>query len=94
MICQLQQRFEIVDLGEASYLLGLAISRDAGTGSIRLSREAFARGILERFGMAERRPTTTPVEVGPISTREEELLSTELTDHFRTTTGSLLYLSR
>ena len=71
LICQVGKRFEVVDVDEASYLLGLATSRDAESGSIKLSQEAFAKCLLERFGTAESRPTTTPAEVGPISTREE-----------------------
>ena len=69
LTCQRPQRFEVVDLGKASYhLLGLAVSRDAETGSSRLSQEAFPRGLVERFEMAESRPITTPAEVGPTGT--------------------------
>ena len=92
VISQQKNRFEVVDLGEASHLLGLTIKRDEETGTTALSQETYARGVLEKFGMSDSRPTSTPAEVGPISTRD--LLSTGLTTLFRAATGSLLYLSR
>ena len=58
LICQLQQRLEIVDLCVVSHLLGLGISRDAETGLIKLSQEAFARGVVERFSIADARVPT------------------------------------
>ena len=83
----------MVDVGEASHLLGLTMKRDEETGTITLLQESYARSVLEKLGMSDSRPTSTPAEVGPTSTREE-LLSTELTTYFRAATGSLLYLSR
>ena len=71
VIPKLKNRFEVVDLGETSYLLGLTIEHYQTTGSIELSVEAYARGLLEKFGVMESRPTPTPAEVGSRSTREK-----------------------
>src|SRR5205807_575052 len=46
---QLQERFEISDLGELTWLLGLKIERDRRTRTIRLSQGAYIDTIVERF---------------------------------------------
>ena len=69
VIPQQKNRFEVVDLGEASHLLGLTIKRDEETGTIEISQGTYARGVLETFGASDPRPTSTPAEVGPTSTR-------------------------
>lgn len=73
VVSQLKNRFKVVGLGEASFPLGLIIKRDVGGFTIQTCQKAQAKGILEKFGMTDSRPTTTPAEVGPISTGEELL---------------------
>ena len=91
---QLMDRFEVVDLGPATFLLGLAIKRDDSTGTIQLSQETYARGILDTYGMEEANPAKPPAEVKQISIKEKDVLTPDRTTYFRAATGSLLYLSR
>ena len=91
---QLKERFDTVDLGDARFLLGMAIQRNVDAGTILLTQEAYAKAVLDKFGMADARPAKTPAEPGPICIEEEEILSPEDTKFFRSATGSLLYLSR
>ncbi|CAB1114301.1 unnamed protein product [Ectocarpus sp. CCAP 1310/34] len=91
---QLNERFETVDLGGARFLLGMGIDRDRAAGTILLEQEAYTNAVLDKFGMADARPTTSPSEAGPVSVLEDQVLSAEDTTYFRSATGSLLYLSR
>lgn len=72
-------RFEMVELGEASYLL-LRFDIQAWLGD-RISRafeETHPRGLLEKFGKMKSRPDSKFRQVGRTSTREK-LISTYLT---------------
>ncbi len=91
---QLKERFDTVFLGDAQFLLGMALERNVDAGTIFLSQETYAKAVLDKFGMADAHSTKTPAEPGPISTVEEKVLSPEDTSYFRSATGSLLYLSR
>lgn len=57
---QLSQMFEMKDLGEIHYCLGLKIWRKVGKTMITQSK--YTRGILERFNLSETKPVTTPLE--------------------------------
>ena len=91
---QLKERFDTVDLGDARFLLGMAIQRNVDAGTILLTQEAYAKAVLDNFGIADARPAKTPAEPGPICIEEEEILSPEDTKFFRSATTSLLHLSR
>ena len=92
VIEKLKDRFETVDLGNAKFLLGMGIHRNAHAGTIILSQETYAKTLLETYGMADARSTKTPAEAGPVQIKEDEILSTGDTTLFRSATGSLLYL--
>ncbi|CAB1114048.1 unnamed protein product [Ectocarpus sp. CCAP 1310/34] len=94
IVDQRNERLETVDLGGARFLLGMGINRDRAAGTILLEQEAYTNAVLDKFGMADARPTTSPSEAGPVSVLEDEVLSAEDTTYFRSATGSLLYLSR
>ena len=81
-IKQLQERFDTVDLGEARFLLGMAIQRNVGAGTIFLTREAYAKAVLDKFGMADGRPAKT-AEPGSIFIEGEDILSPEDTKFLR-----------
>ena len=60
----LSKNFEMKDLGEASFVLGIQILRDRSQGILRLSQRAYVEKILERFSMQNCRPHDTPVSKG------------------------------
>ncbi|CAB1115713.1 unnamed protein product [Ectocarpus sp. CCAP 1310/34] len=91
---QLNERFETVDLGGVRFLLGMGINRDRAAGTILLEQEAYISAVLDKFDMADARPTTSPSEARPVSVLEDEELLAEDTTYFRSATGSLFYLSR
>ncbi|CAB1121335.1 unnamed protein product [Ectocarpus sp. CCAP 1310/34] len=79
----IKERFETVDIGDAKFILGMAIHRDRDAGTILLTQEAYTKAVLAKFGMADLHPTKTPAEVGPMSTVEQETLTPDEATMFR-----------
>ena len=47
----LSMNFEMKDMGEATYVIGIEIFRDRSRGLLRLSQKAYIERVLERFNM-------------------------------------------
>ncbi|CAH9069617.1 unnamed protein product [Cuscuta europaea] len=60
----LSKYFEMKDLGEASFVLGIEILRERSQGILRLSQRNYVDKVLKRFGMEDCRPGDTPVSKG------------------------------
>ena len=60
----LSKQFEMKDLGDASFVLGIRIHRDRPRGIIGLSQKSYIETILKRFGMQDCKPGDTPVAKG------------------------------
>jgi hypothetical protein len=60
----LKSRFSMKDLGEAEYILGIQIIRNADRTSITLSQRSYMHTILRRFEMEHCKPVLTPMEPG------------------------------
>jgi hypothetical protein len=61
---QLNDQFELVDLGEISWLLGISITRDLNAHTISLGQQAYIDHILTRMKLAGAKPVATPLEPG------------------------------
>src|SRR3954447_6250892 len=80
---QLSERFEMTDLGEAHYILGIEIKRDRSAGWIRINQGKYIDDVLERFKMSECKPAPTPMDPGtkltknmsPKDEREKEIMN-------------------
>ena len=59
---QLSKHFEITDLGEAHWILGMEVVRDRQQGIISLSQCRYVETILDRFGLKDGRSVSTPLE--------------------------------
>ena len=57
----LKSQFEMKDLGEASYVLGIQIIRDRKSRILQLYQEQFIDKILKRFHMDSPNPIDTPI---------------------------------
>ena len=57
-------RFELVDNGEISHVLGLTVKRDREARTISISQPTYLREMLERFRMSQCNPVSTPLEAG------------------------------
>ena len=58
----LAKRFEMKDLGEIHYILGVQITRDRGNHMIYFSQQKYVENILERFGMEDCKPLAIPLD--------------------------------
>ncbi|RVW97188.1 Retrovirus-related Pol polyprotein from transposon TNT 1-94 [Vitis vinifera] len=57
----LSSKFDMKDLGNASFVLGIQIHRDRSRGILGLSQKAYINKVLSRFGMSNCAPGDTPV---------------------------------
>ena len=88
--------FEMKDLGEASYVLGVKILRDRSRRLLGLSQETYIKTILERFQMQSCKPIDTPVakgqglslDMGPKTQEENEKMARV---PYANAVGSLMY---
>lgn len=94
---ELGMSYEIKDLGEARYILGMRIDYDKETGTIRLSQHAYAERMLERFNMQDAKPRSTPLPAGiTLSASDSPTNPEESKDMkkipYREALGSLMWL--
>ncbi|GKB05252.1 putative RNA-directed DNA polymerase [Tanacetum coccineum] len=60
------RNFDMKDLGEASYVIGIKIHRDRANGKLGLSQKAYIERKLNRFNMQHCSPTVAPVIKGDV----------------------------
>ena len=60
----LSENFEMKDMGEASYVIGIEIFRDRSLGILGLSQKAYIDKVLERFGMMTCSSSIVPMHKG------------------------------
>ncbi|CAJ2673559.1 unnamed protein product [Trifolium pratense] len=60
----LTKNFEMKDLGDASFVLGIRILRDRSRGILGLSQRSYIDTVLDRFSMKDSKPGDTPVARG------------------------------
>jgi hypothetical protein len=56
--------FDMKDLGEASFILGIEIHQDRRNGVLRLSQNAYLEKVLNKFSMHACNPTPAPIVKG------------------------------
>ena len=93
----LSNRFEMKDLGEIKYCLGIQVDRDRESRVIRLSQQKFVEEILRRFNMDQCNSVTTPIDIGhrlnsgqAPQSKEEEVSMVSIP--YRQAVGSLMYV--
>jgi len=88
---QLKEEYEMKDLGELKYFLGIQVHRDKEQKLIHINQSSYNRTVLERFGMTNSKPANTPL---PSSVR---LIKATMTDvlteqkEYQSIVGSLMY---
>ena len=60
----LRKRFDVEDLGEVNYVLGMLVKRDRKLRTLTFSQPKYLEGILKRFNMERCKPVSTPMEQG------------------------------
>ena len=95
---ELGKRFKLRDLGETSFLLGVAVSRIRAERKLFLSQRQYIVDKLEEFGMADCKPVGTPMLPGIKLTTDDspktESAKREMKDiPYISAVGSLMYLA-
>lgn len=93
---RLQEEFDIKDLGEAHFFIGVHIERDRAARTITLHQRNYIEEVLERFGMADCKPIGTPLDS---KTQLVKLKEEEASQHlhemdgvpYKEAVGSLMY---
>ena len=88
--------FEMKDMGEARYVLGVEIVRNRPKKLLGMCQEAYIKRVLERFRMNHSKPVDTPVEKGltlsldqcPKTDQEKETMKNV---PYASAIGSLMY---
>ena len=58
------KKFEIKDLGDATFVLGIKIHQDRSRGILGLSQKNYIETVLNIFGMKDCKPGDTPIVEG------------------------------
>ncbi|PIK49151.1 putative Gag-pol polyprotein [Apostichopus japonicus] len=88
----LAEKFAVKDMGELSYFLEVNIKQNTN-GEIWIGQPVYTEKVLQKYGMENSKPVSTPVEVSSKlvkATEESELVDQGL---YQSIVGSLLYLS-
>ncbi|KAI3461498.1 hypothetical protein Pfo_018161, partial [Paulownia fortunei] len=94
---QLNQEFEMKDLGKAKKILGIEISRDRTRGKLCLTQKQYLKKVLQCFGMTESsKPVSTPLaphlkisaQLSPKNDEEREYMAKV---PYANAVGSLMY---
>uniref|UniRef100_H3G7U9 Reverse transcriptase Ty1/copia-type domain-containing protein n=1 Tax=Phytophthora ramorum TaxID=164328 RepID=H3G7U9_PHYRM len=56
----MSKRFEMTDLGELEYFLGMEIKNARDSGKVTVWQTKFLKSILTKFGMQDSKPVKTP----------------------------------
>ncbi|KAK1670754.1 hypothetical protein QYE76_058913 [Lolium multiflorum] len=90
LLDRFHNEFAMTDLGDLHYFLGIAVTRSSS--GLFLSQKQYATDVLQRAGMVECHPSTTPVDTqAKLSASDGDLLpdGTE----YRSLAGALQYLT-
>ncbi|CAB1114594.1 unnamed protein product [Ectocarpus sp. CCAP 1310/34] len=86
----------MTDMGEVKRVIGIEVQRDYEHGTLAISQGPYARDILQRYGMEQANPVSTPGYGAELSTEQpqDQLLGPEDKQRFQAITGILLYLAQ
>jgi hypothetical protein len=59
---EIEKLFETKDLGEPRKIIGIEIKRDRQSGTISLSQRHYIESLLVKYGLADAKPLTTPMD--------------------------------
>ena len=65
------ENFDMKDMGDVTYVIGIKIHRDKFRGLLGLSQETYINKVLERFQMKDCSPSIAPIVKGDRSVPKE-----------------------
>jgi hypothetical protein len=90
-VALLQQRFNIKQLRQESWMLGMRIQRDRKLRTITLDQEQYVTKALEKFGLKECKVASTPEAVGAADDRDPTLERPTDRQRYMEIVGTLMY---
>lgn len=57
----ISKHFDMEDLGECQYVLGMRVTRDRQRRTIQLNQDRYISNVLDEFGMSDCKPASTPL---------------------------------
>ena len=89
----LAKQFEVKDMGELHYFLGVKIIQDPKSGEVWIGQPAYTKSVLQKFGMENAKTVNTPVDTSMKLVKG--MKDSESVDQglYQSAVGSLLYLS-
>jgi hypothetical protein len=88
----LAEKFDVRDLEEATYFLGMEVTRNREARTLKLTQKKLTGELVGRYGLADARARSVPLGTGDKLTKEGEPLDTKRFPYSECV-GSLLYLS-
>ena len=90
---KLAKYFEVKDMGQLHYFLGLKVVQDQDKGTVFIGQPGYIESVLEKFGMQDAKAVKTPVSSGSklVKATEDEEPADQCV--YQSAVGSLLYLS-
>jgi transposase InsO family protein len=89
----LHSRFEMKDMGEAEFILGVQIRRDRAKRQLYLSQAEYVRTVLERFDMQDCKPAASPMATGAKLLKTESDSECARNVPYASAVGALMYLA-
>lgn len=88
---EMSKRYEMKDLGELHFILGLQVKRDRSARTLRLNQKQYINTVLERFEMLDCKPAKSPLRSKTVMSLRKD--GEEKTDQARylAAVGSLMY---
>lgn len=86
----LKKEFEMTDLGDLNYFLGLEVHREDGKYSVSL--EGYIERVADRFGLRDAKAAKTPMDEVFVKVETESVALQESTT-YRSLVGALLYIA-
>jgi transposase InsO family protein len=90
---KLKSVFDIKDLGDAKYYLGMEIERDREAKTLKITQRRMTTEILNKYGLNECKTKATPLSVSTKLVKEPDNLLDTSKYPYRELVGSLLYLA-
>ena len=87
---ELSQKFDIKDLGNLHYIIGISVYQSSDI--VMISQRNYVEEILERFGMSECNPVSTPMDLN-VSLKYDDGSCEVDRVLYQSMVGSLLYLA-
>jgi hypothetical protein len=90
---QIAAKFKVKDAGEATYFLGMSIRRERSAGKLWVGQPKYALGVLQRVGMQDCKPRSTPFDASIQLSKMTGEPEDEIRAPYQELVGALLYLS-